>query len=52
MVWHVYTWFSIGVIMPPTYILLSLGTTCLLTNLGAIVWQVNFRYGTQSVKTD
>ncbi|MEB3145859.1 MAG: hypothetical protein VKL02_06935 [Cylindrospermopsis raciborskii 1523720] len=48
MVWHVYTWFSIGVIMPPTYILLSLGTTCLLTNLGAIVWRVNFRYGTPS----
>jgi hypothetical protein len=48
MVWHVYTWFSIGVIMPPTYILMSLGTTCLLTNLGAIVWRVNFRYGTSS----
>ncbi len=51
MVWHVYTWFSIGVIMPPTYILLSLGTTCLLTNLGAIVWRVSFRHSTPSPRS-
>jgi hypothetical protein len=37
MVLHVYTWFIIGVVMMPTYILLSLAITCLLTNLGAIL---------------
>ncbi|MBO3463083.1 hypothetical protein G7B40_041420 [Aetokthonos hydrillicola Thurmond2011] len=36
MVLHVYTWFEIGVVRVPTYILLSLGLTCLLTNLGAV----------------
>jgi hypothetical protein len=39
MVMHVYTWFLIGVVMPPTYILLSLAITCLLANLAAILWQ-------------
>jgi hypothetical protein len=36
MILHVYTWFEIGVVMPQTYILLSLGITCLVTNIGAI----------------
>lgn len=39
MIMHVYSWFAIGVVMPPTYILLWLATTCLLTNLAAILWQ-------------
>ncbi len=39
MVLHVYTWFSIGVVMAPTYILLWLGISCLLTNLGAILFR-------------
>ncbi|BAZ48512.1 hypothetical protein NIES4103_11200 [Nostoc sp. NIES-4103] len=39
MVLHVYTWFIIGVVMAPTYILLCLGITCLLTNLAAIIFQ-------------
>ncbi len=39
MVMHVYSWFAVGVVMPPTYILLSLAITCLLANLGAILWQ-------------
>jgi ABC-type antimicrobial peptide transport system permease subunit len=36
MVLHVYTWFMIGIVMAPTYILLSLAITCLLTNFAAI----------------
>ncbi|SRR5579883_1740626 len=39
MVFHVYTWFSIGVVMAPTYVLLSLAISCLLTNLGAILFR-------------
>ncbi|MBW4493521.1 MAG: hypothetical protein KME26_10650 [Oscillatoria princeps RMCB-10] len=35
MVFHVYTWLSVGVIMAPTYILLSLASTCLAINLWA-----------------
>jgi hypothetical protein len=41
MVLHVYTWFMIGVVMTPTYILLSLAVTCLLTNLFLIIWRRN-----------
>ncbi|MGC9527884.1 MAG: hypothetical protein ACP5D7_20300 [Limnospira sp.] len=36
MVAHVWTWFAIGVVMAPTFILLSLGSTCLAVNLWAI----------------
>jgi hypothetical protein len=39
MILHVYTWFMIGVVMPPTYILLSLAVTCLFTNLLLIIWR-------------
>lgn len=39
MVLHVYTWFVVGVVMPPTYILLCLAIACLLTNLVAILYQ-------------
>ncbi|MFW9258022.1 hypothetical protein [Nostoc sp. CALU 546] len=39
MILHVYTWFMIGVVMAPTYILMSLAITCLLTNLAAILFQ-------------
>ncbi|ACC82564.1 MULTISPECIES: hypothetical protein [Nostoc] len=39
MILHVYTWFMIGVVMAPTYILLWLAITCLVTNLGAILYQ-------------
>ncbi len=38
MMLHVYSWFAIGVVMVPTYILLSLAITCLLVNLGAIYY--------------
>ncbi len=37
MVMHVYTWFIIGVVMLPTYILLLLAMTCLLANLGVLL---------------
>jgi len=39
MILHVYTWFMIGVVQLPTYILLWLAITCLFTNLGAILFQ-------------
>ena len=37
MVLHVLTWFLIGVVMLPTYVLLGLGGTCLVTNLWAVL---------------
>ncbi|MBW4618874.1 MAG: hypothetical protein KME17_05890 [Cyanosarcina radialis HA8281-LM2] len=37
MIFHVFTWFAIGVVMAPTFILLFLGCTCLSINLWAIV---------------
>lgn len=37
MVFHVMTWFMIGVVMPPTYILLGLGCLCLTMNLWALL---------------
>ncbi|WP_016873993.1 hypothetical protein ACF3DV_00430 [Chlorogloeopsis fritschii PCC 9212] len=39
MVLHVYSWFAIGVVMAPTYILLWLAITCLCCNLGAILFR-------------
>jgi hypothetical protein len=36
MIFHVFTWFAIGVVMPPTYILLVMGITCLTINVWAI----------------
>lgn len=38
MILHVYTWFMIGVVMAPTYILLGLASTCFATNLWAITY--------------
>lgn len=37
MVLHVVTWFLIGVVMVPTFVLLSLGSLCLSVNLWAIL---------------
>ncbi|MBE9209568.1 hypothetical protein IQ244_24325 [Nostoc sp. LEGE 06077] len=42
MIMHVYSWFVIGVVMAPTYILLSLAITCLLTNIAAIILHKRF----------
>lgn len=36
MLLHIYTWFTVGIVMMPTYILLSLGGFCLATNIWAI----------------
>ncbi len=36
MVLHVFTWFLIGTVMAPTYVLLFLGTLCLSINLWAV----------------
>jgi len=33
---HDFTWFSVGVVMPPTYILLALACVCLSFNIWAI----------------
>ncbi|MBV8884862.1 MAG: hypothetical protein JO235_12825 [Chroococcidiopsidaceae cyanobacterium CP_BM_RX_35] len=38
---HVFTWFTIGVVMVPTYVLLWLGTSCLLTNIGMVAYNHN-----------
>ncbi|PMB50860.1 hypothetical protein CEN39_17635 [Fischerella thermalis CCMEE 5201] len=38
MILHVYTWFMIGVVMIPTYVLLWLAITCLLCNVGSILF--------------
>ena len=36
MIFHVFSWFAIGVVMPPTYILLLMAITCLTINVWAI----------------
>ena len=45
MILHVFTWFQVGVVMAPTYILLCLGSICLFTNLGAILLSRRFPKG-------
>jgi hypothetical protein len=37
MILHVFAWFMIGVVMAPTYILLTLGSICLFVNLGVVL---------------
>lgn len=37
MILHVFTWFMVGMVMAPTYILLCLASICLCVNLGAIL---------------
>jgi hypothetical protein len=36
MIFHVFTWFVIGVVMPPTFILLFMAVICLIINIWAI----------------
>ncbi len=36
MIFHVFTWFIIGIVMPPTFILLLMAVTCLTINIWAI----------------
>lgn len=40
---HNFTWFSIGVVMAPTYILLALACACLGLNLWAIAHPVSIK---------
>lgn len=37
---HVYTWFAIGVVMAPTYILTVLGCVCLTINFCAVLYSL------------
>lgn len=41
MIWHVFTWFMAGIVLTPTYILLSLGSSCLFINIVAIAYSYN-----------
>ena len=43
MILHVFTWFIIGVVMLPTYILLSLGSICLTINFWALFNRTSMR---------
>lgn len=38
MIMHVLTWFKIGVVAAPTYILLVLASLCLAANFGAVYY--------------
>lgn len=38
MVLHVFSWFAVGVVMAPTYILLLLGSVCIGINFWAIAY--------------
>lgn len=42
MVFHVFTWFAIGVVMAPTFILLFLAAVCLTINGWAIAHSASF----------
>jgi hypothetical protein len=39
MLLHVYTWFAVGIVMAPTYILTLLACVCLLINGGAVLYR-------------
>jgi hypothetical protein len=39
MVLHVFTWFIVGVVMLPTYILLFLGCVCLTLNFACVTYR-------------
>ena len=41
MISHVISWYAIGVVMAPTFILMFLGITCLVINLIAIWLKIN-----------
>lgn len=43
MILHVLTWFMVGVVMAPTYILLFLGSICLGANLWAVLHSASMR---------
>jgi hypothetical protein len=47
---HVGIWLSIGVIMPPTFILLGLGLTCLVVNYIALTDARKIQQAVQAVR--
>lgn len=42
MILHVYTWFMVGIVLAPTYILLGLAITCLIANVTTLVLKKHF----------
>jgi len=52
VVMHVMTWLMIGVVMLPTYILLCLGSSCLVTNLLAIAISYFHHQPDQPIRID
>lgn len=44
MIFHVFSWFAIGVVMPPTYILLLMAIVCLAINIWAIAHPASMRH--------
>lgn len=51
MLYHVFTWFIVGIVMAPTYILLCLGSICFFTNIVAIAYNYNFTLPGKSLIT-
>ena len=41
MIFHVISWFIVGVVMAPTFILMFLGTVCLAVNVMAVWLKIN-----------
>jgi hypothetical protein len=41
MILHVISWFIVGVVMAPTFILMFLGTVCLAVNVMAVWLKIN-----------
>lgn len=51
MIAHVLTWFVIGVVMLPTYVLLLLGSVCLSINLWALTHSLSMSRVFQALRT-
>ena len=43
LVLHVFTWFLVGVVRIPTFVLLTLGSTCLFINLWAVFYSESLK---------
>lgn len=41
MIWHVSTWYMVGIVTATTYVLLGLGSICFFINLVAIAYVYN-----------
>ena len=42
IIFHVFSWFLVGVVMPPTFILIALGCVCLVINFFAVAYSPAF----------